>query len=528
MSTTEISPAFAARLARIVEAAARLFAAAPYAEVHMDAIAAAASVAKPTLYRYFPHKELLFVEALEQTLTQLRIEIEDIGAEPEPVERRLRRMIALILTRVGRLAPAIQASETASSQSAADSRRVLRQGFRNLRAAIGSIVAEGGPRPDRRSRAIRCRRRPLHQRFAGGRGAVPPSRAGADLRSLRMKRLTALVLFLAAVAGLAYWVHTHHNGNLYAAWSQTAAAVRRLAGGETPDAANPNAAPTAAAGVRPGRSRNQGEAARVAVVTAVAESVDLPITRSSVGWVEPDATVTVRARIDGQVVEQKVRDGEVVKAGDVLFRIDDREIQAQIARDEAMLAKDQATLARTQADVRRVEELLSKGSASRQQFDIVTAESKVAAANVAADQATLQADRIKLDYTVIKAPIAGRVGVVRVTPGNLVRANDTGDGLVTITQLKPLRISFSLPERELDLVRAALARNGAAPVRAYASGATQASATGKLFFVDSAVDTLSGTVTAKAMFDNEGDQLWPGQYVRIEVDLGVRPSVITV
>src|SRR5215218_752185 len=412
-------------------------------------------------------------------------------------------------------------------------RRRSRRRFRAGRSGPGGardsrFGADGGPRPDRRSRAIRCRRRPLHQRFAGGRGAVPPSRAGGDLRSLRMKRLTALVLFLAAVAGLAYWVHTHHNGNLYAAWSQTAAAVRSLAGGQTREAANPNSAPTPAAGARQGRGRNPGEAPRVAVVTAVAESVDLPITRSSVGWVEPDATVTVRARIDGQVVEQKVRDGDVVKAGDVLFRIDDREIQAQIARDEAMLAKDQATLARTQADVRRVEELLSKGSASRQQFDVVTADSKVAAANVAADQATLQADRIKLDYTVIKAPIAGRVGVVRVTPGNLVRANDTGDGLVTITQLKPLRISFSLPERELDLVRAALARNGAAPVRAYASGATQASATGKLFFVDSAVDTLSGTVTAKAMFDNEGDQLWPGQYVRIEVDLGVRPNVITV
>src|SRR5215211_3817818 len=551
MSTTEISPSFAARRARIVEAAARLFAEAPYAEVHMDAIAAAASVAKPTLYRYFPHKELLFVEALEQTLTQLRIEIEDIRAEPEPVERRLRRMIALILTRVGRLAPAIQASETASSQSAADSRRVLRQGFRNLRAGIGSIVAEGGRDgdfapvdPDLAALAILGSvRMAAHARIGahelsdavadlfinGLRAAEARSRrAGADLRSLRMKRVVALILFLAAVAGLAYWVHTHHNGNLYAAWSQTAAAVRRLAGGETPDAANPNAAAAPAAGARQGRGRNQGEAARVAVVTAVAESVDLPITRSSVGWVEPDATVTVRARIDGQVVEQKVRDGEVVKAGDVLFRIDDREVQAQIARDEAMLAKDQATLARTQADVRRVEELLSKGSASRQQFDVVTADSKVAAANVAADQATLQADRIKLDYTVIKAPIAGRVGVVRVTPGNLVRANDTGDGLVTITQLKPLRISFSLPERELDLVRAALARNGAAPVRAYASGATQASATGRLFFVDSAVDTLSGTVTAKAMFDNEVDQLWPGQYVRIEVDLGVRRNVITV
>jgi multidrug efflux system membrane fusion protein len=369
-----------------------------------------------------------------------------------------------------------------------------------------------------------------------------------------MKRLVALVLFVAALAGLGWWVHTHHNGNLYAAWSEAVATVKGLAGGEPPrQAADPTAiakgqdpAPAGSSGAASsgagsrgagapgtaapgGRGRGGGgEALRVAVVTAVAQSVDMPVTRTSVGWVEPDAIVTVRARIDGQVIEQKVRDGEVVKQGDVLFRLDDREIQAQIARDEAMLARDQATLAKSQADVRRVQELLSRGSASQQQFDVVNAESKVAAANVAADQATLQADRIKLDYTVIKAPIAGRVGVVRVTPGNLVRANDAGDGLLTITQLKPLRVSFSLPERELDLVRTALARKGQAPVRAYSSGSTQAIATGKLFFVDSAVDALSGTVTAKAMFDNEDDQLWPGQYVRIEVDLGVRPNVTTV
>jgi multidrug efflux system membrane fusion protein len=366
-----------------------------------------------------------------------------------------------------------------------------------------------------------------------------------------MKRLVALALFVAALAGLGWWVHTHHNGNLYAAWSEAVATVKGLAGGapqRAPDAnataiakgkdpapAGSSGAASSGAGTRGagaaapgGRGRGQGGEPRVAVVTAIAKSVDLPVTRASVGWVEPDAIVTVRARIDGQVVEQKVRDGEIVKAGDVLFRIDDREIQAQIARDEATLAKDQATLAKTQADVRRVQELLPRGSATQQQFDVVMADSKVAAANVAADQATLQADRIKLDYTVIKAPIAGRVGVVQVTPGNLVRANDTGNGLLTITQLKPLRVSFSLPERELDLVRAALARKGQAPVRAYASGSTQAAATGRLFFVDSAVDALSGTITAKAMFDNEDDQLWPGQYVRIEVDLGVRPNVTTV
>jgi multidrug efflux system membrane fusion protein len=340
-----------------------------------------------------------------------------------------------------------------------------------------------------------------------------------------MKRLVALVLFVAAAAGLGYWVHTHHAGNPYAAWSRLVGSLRG-AGGEAQQGATATSSGSTAPEVPRGRA--QGREPRVAVVTAVAKTVDLPLMRASVGWMEPVATVTVRARIDGQVMEQRVRDGEMVKEGDVLFRLDDREIQAQIARDEAMLVRNQATLAKTQADVRRVQELLSKGSASQQQFDVVNADSKVAAANVAADQATLQADRIRLDYTTIKAPISGRVGVVRVTPGNLVRANDAGDGLVTITQLKPLRVSFSLPERELDLLRAALARKDAAPVRAYASGSAEAIATGRLFFVDSAVDTLSGTVTAKAIFDNEDGKLWPGQYVRVETDLGVRPNVTTV
>jgi membrane fusion protein, multidrug efflux system len=340
-----------------------------------------------------------------------------------------------------------------------------------------------------------------------------------------MKRLVALVLFVAAAAGLGYWVHTHHAGNPYAAWSRLVGSLRG-AGGEAQQGATATSSGSTAPEVPRGRA--QGREPRVAVVTAVAKTVDLPLMRASVGWMEPVATVTVRARIDGQVMEQRVRDGEMVKEGDVLFRLDDREIQAQIARDEAMLVRNQATLAKTQADVRRVQELLSKGSASQQQFDVVNADSKVAAANVAADQATLQADRIRLDYTTIKAPISGRVGVVRVTPGNLVRANDAGDGLVTITQLKPLRVSFSLPERELDLLRAALARKDAAPVRAYASGSAEAIATGRLFFVDSAVDTLSGTVTAKAIFDNEDGKLWAGQYVRVETDLGVRPNVTTV
>ena len=148
----------------------------------------------------------------------------------------------------------------------------------------------------------------------------------------------------------------------------------------------------------------------------------------------------------------------MVNQGDVLFRLDDREIQAQIARDQAPFP-DQATRPKRRPTSSAPRSFSARTSLRRCKRSIA-ANAKVAAANVAADQAALQADRIKLGYTTIKAPIAGRLGVVRVTPGNLVRGNDTGDGLVTITQMKPLRVSFSLPERDLDLVRAALARNG--------------------------------------------------------------------
>jgi multidrug efflux system membrane fusion protein len=269
-----------------------------------------------------------------------------------------------------------------------------------------------------------------------------------------MKRFAFLVVVVAALAGAFYWVRTRYDGDVSLAWVSLRSSALALVGQAPRTDSAPGAAPASGQAGRPG---GQGQNPRIPVVTAMAQNADLPITRASVGWVEPIATVTIRARIEGEMVERRVQDGQIVKEGDVLFRLDDREIQAQIARDEATLVKDQATATKTQNDIRRIGELLGKGAASQQQFDVVTADSKVAAANVAADQASLQADRIKLGYTVIRAPISGRVGVVRVTEGNLVRANDSGDGLVTITQMQPLRVSFTLPERDLDLLRAALA-----------------------------------------------------------------------
>jgi multidrug efflux system membrane fusion protein len=348
-----------------------------------------------------------------------------------------------------------------------------------------------------------------------------------------MKRIALLIVAVVALAGGFYWVHAKYNGNVLAAWS--ALLGRTPSAGEAANAPNRGAAPAGQAPTgqaqRGGGGRGGaggGDGPRAPVVAATAESANFPITRTSVGWVEPIQTVTVRTRIDGQIIEQRAKDGQIVNPGDVLFRIDDREIQAQIAKDEAALARDQATVARTQADVKRAQELLTRENTTPQRVEQATADYKVAVANVAADQATLDADRIKLSYTTITAPIAGRIGVVRVTPGNLVRAGDTGEGLVTITQLKPLRVSFALPERDLALLRSALAAKNPAPVRVYSSGATEVLATGTLAFVDSMVDMTSGTITAKGLFANDNDQLWPGQYVRVEVDLGVQPNVTTI
>lgn len=330
-----------------------------------------------------------------------------------------------------------------------------------------------------------------------------------------MTRVLTWILLVALLGGGGWFVGIRHRGDVQAASAEArteALAAYRRVRPETKAAA---AAPT--------------PLPRIPVVTVAAESADLPITRAAVGWIEPIASVMLRARTDGQITEQLVRDGQTVKEGEVLFRLDDREARAQLTRDEAALTKDQATLAKTLGDVRRVQELLARNSASQQQFDLVTADSKVAAANVAADQAAIEAGRVRLDFTTIRAPISGRVGTVRVTAGNLVKGNDSaGEGLVTITQMKPLRVSFALPERDLDLLRAAMRQDRPAAVRVFSSGTETALAGGTLFFVDSAVDQTSGTVTARAQFPNDDDRLWPGQYVRVEIDLSVRPNTTTI
>lgn len=297
--------------------------------------------------------------------------------------------------------------------------------------------------------------------------------------------------------------------------------------GLEPGASAPTAQSQAAA---PGRGR--GGSGPIAVTTVVAQEANFPVRRRSIGVIESPATVTVKSRIDSQIVEQHVTDGQIVRKGDLLFTLDDREIRATLARNEAIVERDKASAAKAAADLGRTQQLLERNATSRAQLDTATAEAKAAEATVASGEATLTNDRLQLSYTKIPAPIGGRLGTIRVTPGNLVSANDAaGAGLVTITQVRPIRVSFTLPERDLGLVRNAYWRKAPAPkavVQVYQPGSSEPLAAGALDFLDSSVDTASGTIIARATFPNENFRLVPGQYVDITIELDTKPDVTTV
>ena len=265
----------------------------------------------------------------------------------------------------------------------------------------------------------------------------------------------------------------------------------------------------------------------VAVKVAEVTQGSMPIRRRTIGWVEPIATVAIKSRVNSVIMEQHAADGQFVKQGDVLFVLDDREAKATIARDQAAMAQHQAEVDRAHADLDRTKTLVAKQTASKQTLDQALADARAAEAAVAADVAVLQADKLTLSYTTISAPISGRLGAVGVTPGNLVAEN--GDvSLVTITQMQPIRVSFTLPDRDIDALRTALAQYPPAPVKVFVKGDKTARAKGSLSFIDSSVDAASGTITAKAEFANDNLALWPGQYFDVELELGLQADVAII
>ncbi|ESY75991.1 efflux RND transporter periplasmic adaptor subunit [Mesorhizobium sp. M0051] len=310
----------------------------------------------------------------------------------------------------------------------------------------------------------------------------------------------------------------------------TLSRVQQLTGAKQVAAADKPATDKPAAG---DKSAGGGSGARSAsILSAVASTADFPIRRYAIGFVSSPAVVSINARVSSQIVSIDVKDGQMVRVGDVLFSLDDRALKAQLAKDQAALAKDQAMLASSQSDLQRAKDLVAKQAGTQQTYDQAVAAAKAAAATVDADKATIDADNVQLGFATITAPIAGRLGAVNVTVGDLVTTSNgnssTATPLVTITQMDPLQVNFNLPESNLALLHKALANPQQGAVTLTKDGDPTPIGKGTLDFVDSSVDTASGTIATRASIPNADLSLWPGQYVNVVLDAGIMPRMTSV
>ena len=261
------------------------------------------------------------------------------------------------------------------------------------------------------------------------------------------------------------------------------------------------------------------------VRVAAATRMDAPVNLSASGVVEPMQTVAVTSQVSGTLQEVLFREGETVQAGQVLFRIDPRPLQASLDQARATLARDEAQADAGRRDDARYQSLAAKGYVSRSQADQVHATALAQQATVEADRAALRSATVSLGYATIHAPIGGRTGSLLVRRGNIV--TPAAGPLVVINQLRPVLVRFPVADQDFPAVQRALATHPL-PVTATVSDSTQASERGQLSFLDNAVDSLTGTVTGKATFPNAGSRLWPGELVFLTVQLDVQRGVLAV
>jgi len=298
-------------------------------------------------------------------------------------------------------------------------------------------------------------------------------------------------------------------------------------------------------------AQQQAPAAPVLVSKAMLKSV--PIEIQSVGNAEAYSSVSVKSQIGGELTVVDFKEGTDVRKGDRLFVIDPRPYESQVAQAEATLAKDKAQLQAAQANLskemaqeefaqaqaKRYSELLQKGLLAPDSAEQFNAQAKAASeavradraaidsmqANIAADQAALDRAKLQLEYCTIRSPIDGRTGQLMVKQGNVVKANDVD--LLTINQLHPIYVTFTVPEINLPLIKTRMAA-GKVSVVVYLQGQDEAVETGTLSFIENTVDSATGTIRLKALFDNRADKLWPGQFVRVVVRLNDLSNSIVV
>ena len=263
------------------------------------------------------------------------------------------------------------------------------------------------------------------------------------------------------------------------------------------------------------------------VVAEPARQGDLPVTLEGIGSVTPLASVTVRSRVDGQLMQVHFDEGQMVQAGDLLAEIDPRPFQVQLEQAQGQLARDDALLANANVDLTRYKKLVAEDSIPHQQLDTQAALVRQYQGVVQADQAQVDNAQLQLTYSRITAPISGRLGLRLVDAGNMVHATDTG-GLVVITQISPIAVVFTIPEDSLQPVLAKVRGGGELPVEAYDRANRRLLANGTLLTVDNAVDPTTGTVRLKAQFPNTDDALFPNQFVNARLQLDVQRGVTLV
>lgn len=295
-----------------------------------------------------------------------------------------------------------------------------------------------------------------------------------------------------------------------------------IANGNSDSPAGQPAAKGGASGVAPSKKGPSGAAP---VTVATATLADMPIVLSAPGTVEPLATVALKPRVDGQIVEVGFKEGDLVTAGAVLYRLDDRLVRAQIKQAEAQIAKDQAALKDAMSIAERRESLFLKKYASEAATETARQTVEGLKASIAASQALLEAQRTQLDYLQIRAPITGRTGSITARLGSFVRSADQA-ALVTINQTKPIAVAFALPQITLQQLKAAMETRAEASVTV--PGAKPVKAKGILTFVDNQIDKTTGTVTGKVTVINDDETLWPGQAVNVDLTVETRRNVVSV
>src|SRR3989454_9142582 len=261
------------------------------------------------------------------------------------------------------------------------------------------------------------------------------------------------------------------------------------------------------------------------VVIALARAGDLPVALTALGSVTALNTVTVRSRVDGQLLRTHFSEGQLVRQGELLAEIDPSPFQAQVTQAEGQLARDMAALQNARLDLERYRVLVDKEMIARQQFDTQAATVRQAEGAVKADQGQLELIKVQLSYTRITAPLSGRVGLRLVDPGNMVKANDPG-GLVVIAQVEPIAVVFAIPEDSLQPVLRQYRGGKSVPVEALDREGKRKLAAGTLAAVDNQIDPATGTVKLKASVGNQDGALFPNQVVNPRVLLDVLPNVV--